>query len=151
MGLQTPPPSLPKPAVDSSQTERPFLRPFLARGGLRFPVSVRRYRLQVAFGAPVSGGENPVPNSNRVGGLQECARPAAKADPVSRCRWRRAARAPCCTPPRGWMVFKNTRPCAPRHSRRRRLIHRPQRGLSRDLRSDRPPPRGRSRAAAGRR
>jgi hypothetical protein len=46
----------PKPATDSSLAERPFLRPFLARGGLRIPVSARRYRLQVAFGAPVSGG-----------------------------------------------------------------------------------------------
>jgi hypothetical protein len=39
------------------------LRHFLASRGLRFPVSARRYRLQVSFGAPVSGGKNPVPNS----------------------------------------------------------------------------------------
>ena len=39
------------------------LRPFLARGGLRFPVSAQRHRLQVLFSAPVSGGKNPVPNS----------------------------------------------------------------------------------------
>ena len=57
-----PPASLPKPAVNSSRAERPFLRPFLARGGLRFPVSAQRYRLQVPFGASVSGGTNPVPN-----------------------------------------------------------------------------------------
>ena len=41
------------------------LRPFLARGGLRFPVSAQRHRLQVLFSAPVSGGKNPVPNSTR--------------------------------------------------------------------------------------
>src|SRR5262249_52394909 len=41
---------------------RPLLRPFLARGGLRFPVSAPRYRLQIPFGAPVSSGKNPVPN-----------------------------------------------------------------------------------------
>jgi acyl-CoA dehydrogenase len=41
-----PPPSLPKLATDSSQAERPFLRPFFACGGLRFPLSARRYRLQ---------------------------------------------------------------------------------------------------------
>jgi len=44
------------------------LRPFLARSSLRIPVSVRRYRLQVAFGAPVSGGENP--DSKRAGRSQ---------------------------------------------------------------------------------
>ena len=32
-----------------NQAERPFLRPFLGCGGLRFPVSARRYRLQVSF------------------------------------------------------------------------------------------------------
>jgi hypothetical protein len=35
--------------------------------------SAKRYRLQVPFCASVSGGKNPVPNSNRVCGLQECA------------------------------------------------------------------------------
>ena len=34
--------------------------------GLRFPVSARRHRLQAPFGAPVSGGENPAPNSKRA-------------------------------------------------------------------------------------
>ena len=58
-----PPPSLPKPATDGSLAEKPFLRPFFTRGGLRFPVSARRHRLQAPFGAPVSGGKNPVPNS----------------------------------------------------------------------------------------
>ena len=53
----------PKPAVNCPLAERPFLRPFLACGGLRFPVSARRHRLQAPFGAPVSGGKNPVPNS----------------------------------------------------------------------------------------
>ena len=62
--LRPPPPSLPKPAIDSSLAEGPFLWPFLARGGLQFPVSARRHRLQVPFEAPVSGGKNPVPNSN---------------------------------------------------------------------------------------
>ena len=60
-------PSLPKPEVDSSLAEKPFLRPSLARGGLRFPVSARRHRLQAPFGAPVSEGKNPVPNSNWAG------------------------------------------------------------------------------------
>ena len=62
-GLHPPPPSLPKPATDSSLAEKPFLRPFLACGGLRFPVSARRPRLRAPFGGPVSGGKNPVPNS----------------------------------------------------------------------------------------
>ena len=61
--LHPPPPSLPKPATDSLPAEKPFLRPFLACGGLRFPVSARRHRLQAPFGVPVSGGKNPVPNS----------------------------------------------------------------------------------------
>ena len=61
--LVRPPPSLPKPSTDSSLAERPFLRPFLACGGLRFPVSLPRHRLQAPFGVPVSGGKNPVPNS----------------------------------------------------------------------------------------
>ena len=61
--LSCPPPSLPKPATDSSLAEKPFLRPFLACGGLRFPVSARRRRLRAPFGGPVSGGKNPVPNS----------------------------------------------------------------------------------------
>jgi hypothetical protein len=43
--LHPPPPSLPKPATDSSRTERPFLRPFLARRGLQPRVSARRHRL----------------------------------------------------------------------------------------------------------
>ena len=73
--LHAPPPSLPKPATDSSLAEKPFLRPFLARGGLRFPVSARRHRLQAPFGAPVSGGKNPVPNSKRAG----LSRPSAKS------------------------------------------------------------------------
>ena len=60
-------PSLPKPATDSSLAEKPFLRPFLACGGLWFPVSARRHRLQAPFGAPVSEGKNPVPNSKRAG------------------------------------------------------------------------------------
>ena len=34
--LHPPPPSLSKPATDSSLAERPFLRPFSARGSLRF-------------------------------------------------------------------------------------------------------------------
>jgi hypothetical protein len=59
--------SLPKPATDSSLAERLFLRPFLASGGLRFPVSARRHRLQAPFDVPVSGGKNPVPNSKRAG------------------------------------------------------------------------------------
>ena len=59
-------PSLPKHEVDSSLAEKPFLRPSLARGGLRFPVSARRHRLQAPLGAPVSGGKNPVPNSKRT-------------------------------------------------------------------------------------
>jgi hypothetical protein len=63
--LIRPPPSLPKPAVNSSQAERPFLRPFPACGGLRYPVSARRHRHQVPFGASVSAGKNPVPNSTR--------------------------------------------------------------------------------------
>jgi len=65
--LQPPPPSLPKPATDSSLAESPLLRPKSARGSLQFPVSARRHRLQVPFEAPVSGGKNPVPNSNRAG------------------------------------------------------------------------------------
>src|SRR6516162_1521862 len=52
-----------QPATDSSLAEKPLLRPFLARGGLRFPVSAQRYRLQVPFSASVSGGRNPVPDS----------------------------------------------------------------------------------------
>ena len=52
-----------QPATDSSLAEGPFLRPFLACGGLRFPVSAQGYRLQVPFGPSVSGGKNPVPNS----------------------------------------------------------------------------------------
>jgi hypothetical protein len=32
-----------------------------------FPDSARRHLLQVPFGASVSGGKNPVPNSKRVG------------------------------------------------------------------------------------
>src|SRR5215468_865665 len=44
------------------QAGRPLLRLFLARGGLRVPVSAPRYRLQVPFGASVSNGKNPVPN-----------------------------------------------------------------------------------------
>src|SRR6516162_11645207 len=66
--IWSPPPSLPKPATDSSLAEKPFLRPFLACGGLRFPVSARRHRLQAPSCAPVSGVENPVPNSTRQGG-----------------------------------------------------------------------------------
>ena len=65
--LVRPPPSLPKPATDSSLAEKPFLRPFLACGGLRFPVSAQRYRLQVPFGASVSDDKNPVPNAERAG------------------------------------------------------------------------------------
>src|SRR6516165_5227219 len=65
--LWSPPPSPPKPATDSSLAEKPFLGPFLACDGLRFPVSARRHRLQAPFGAPVSGGENPVPNSPFLG------------------------------------------------------------------------------------
>ena len=56
-----------QPATDSSLAEKPFLRPFLACGGLLFPVSARRHRLQAPLGAPVSGGKNPVPNSKRAG------------------------------------------------------------------------------------
>jgi hypothetical protein len=40
------PPSLPKPAHPSPQAGRSLLRPFLARSGLRLPVSARRHRLQ---------------------------------------------------------------------------------------------------------
>jgi hypothetical protein len=36
VSLVSPPPSLPKPATDSSLAEKSFLRPFLARGGLHF-------------------------------------------------------------------------------------------------------------------
>ena len=61
--LVRPPPSLPKPRYLDLRARRPLLRPFLARGGLRFPVSAQRYRLQVPFGASVSGGRNPVPGS----------------------------------------------------------------------------------------
>ena len=64
--ILSPPPSLPKPATDSSLAEKPFLRAFLACGGLRFPISARRHRLQAPFGAPVSGGKNPVPNLKRA-------------------------------------------------------------------------------------
>ena len=49
-----------------SLAERALLRAFLACSGLRFPVSARRHRLRAPFGAPVSGGQNPVPNSNRA-------------------------------------------------------------------------------------
>ena len=59
--------SISKPATDSSLAEKPFLRAYLACGGLRFPVSARRHRLQAPFGAPVSEGKNPVPNSKRAG------------------------------------------------------------------------------------
>src|SRR5215831_8346360 len=47
--LHPPPPSPPKPATDSSLAEKPFLRPFLASDGLRFPASARRHRLQAPF------------------------------------------------------------------------------------------------------
>jgi hypothetical protein len=59
--------SLPTPATDSSLAEKPFLRPFFACGGLRFPVSALRHRLRALFRAPVSGGKNPVPNSKKAG------------------------------------------------------------------------------------
>ena len=35
-------------------------------GGVRFPVSAQRYCLPVPFGAPISGGQNPGPNSMRA-------------------------------------------------------------------------------------
>src|SRR5215831_13495903 len=54
---------LSKRAVDSLLRERPVLRRFFARFGLRFLVSAWRYRLRGPFGAPVSGRKNPVPNS----------------------------------------------------------------------------------------
>ena len=64
-------PSPPKLATDSPSplAERPFLRPFLARGGLRYPVSARRHRLQDPFSGSVSGRKNPVPNSSRAGNM----------------------------------------------------------------------------------
>src|SRR6516225_11526479 len=61
--LVRPPPGPPKPTRPSLLAEKPLLRPFLACGCLRFPVSAQRHRLQVPFGASVSGGKNPVPNS----------------------------------------------------------------------------------------
>jgi hypothetical protein len=64
--LHLPPPSPAKPATDSSLAEKPFLPRFLARRVLQFPVSARRHRLYVPFCAPVSGVENPVPNSTRL-------------------------------------------------------------------------------------
>jgi hypothetical protein len=65
--LHPPPPSPPKPTPPSRHAQRPLLRLFRARGGLRFPVSARRYRLQVRFSGSVSAGKNPVPNSKRTG------------------------------------------------------------------------------------
>jgi hypothetical protein len=73
-----------KPSPPSRQAQRPLLWPFLARCGLRFPVSARRYRLQVPFIGSVSGGKNPVPNSawqERTGGI-----------------WQRSVRADTTTP-----------------------------------------------------
>src|SRR5215831_2213342 len=64
--LHPPPPSPPKPATDSSLAEKPFLRPFLACSGLRFPVSAQRYRLRSLFGASVSGCKSLVPKSVRA-------------------------------------------------------------------------------------
>ena len=91
---------------DSSQAGRRLLRAFLACAGLRYPVSARRHRLHVFFGAPVSGGKNLVPNSSRAGNmvalsalppaLPACTgwftpplgRPATRLSDDPRCYWR---------------------------------------------------------------
>src|SRR5262249_44342066 len=72
---------------------------------LRFPVSARRYRLPVSFGASVSDGKNPVPNSiGQISGGPEaqptshdCRELSVSAGFVSSgvsCLWRRISVAP---------------------------------------------------------
>jgi len=52
--------------VDSrAAREKPFLRPFLACGGLRFPVSARRHSLQAPFGAQSPAAKIPFQTRGR--------------------------------------------------------------------------------------
>ena len=62
-------------SVEIYSQVQPLKRAALARG-----IHLQVEKLDVTnegdrFGAPVSGGKNPVPNSKRAGGLQPCAFP----------------------------------------------------------------------------
>ena len=49
-------------ATDSSLAEKPFLRPFLACGGLRFPVSAQRPKIDIGVRANLAGGTDSRPS-----------------------------------------------------------------------------------------